>query len=43
VLYEAARQRRAAQSAASPVQKAAVHSAAPRSSTRKAKQKGLGS
>jgi 23S rRNA (guanosine2251-2'-O)-methyltransferase len=43
VLYEAARQRRAAQSAASPVQKAAAHSAAPRSSTRKAKQKGLGS
>jgi 23S rRNA (guanosine2251-2'-O)-methyltransferase len=43
VLYEAARQRRAAQSAASPVQKAAAHSAAPRSSTGKAKQKGLGS
>jgi 23S rRNA (guanosine2251-2'-O)-methyltransferase len=49
VLYEAARQRRAAQSATSPVQEAAPRSSAPRSgaprggAAPKARQKGLGS
>jgi 23S rRNA (guanosine2251-2'-O)-methyltransferase len=44
VLYEAARQRRAAQSATSPVQEAAPRSSAPRGGAApKARQKGLGS